>query len=207
MGWPPPARKKRGKNSMAPCMAPCTAPVRHRWGTGRALIEHCKNGSRCHKQLCQHTHNDTLCRSKVTYGHCNDTMALRAGTPTTRFCSSWPGQGYVVTSLMLFRPVGTPTAGMLCAAATCAGAPGAPRRSSGACGHEAKDSNFSNACLTNASASSLHVAGCWLWHGQSCRRFPLRSHCSQGVCLITYLFRSFFPVSAIPCDQSLLYGA
>ena len=113
----------------------------------------------------------------------------------------------VVTSLRLFWPMGTPTAGMLCAAATCAGAPGALRRSSGACGHEAKDSNFSNACLTNASASSLHVAGCWLWHGQSCRRFPLRSHCSQGVCLITYLFRSFFPVSAIPCDQSLLYGA
>ena len=113
----------------------------------------------------------------------------------------------VVTSLMLFWPMGTPTAGMLCAAATCAGAPGALCRSSGACGHEAKDSNFSNACLTNASASSLHVAGCWLWHGQSCRRFPLRSHCSQGVCLITYLFRSFFPVTAIPCDQSLLYGA
>ena len=113
----------------------------------------------------------------------------------------------VVTSLMLFWPMGTPTAGMLCAAATCAGAPGALRRSSGACGHEAKDSNFSNACLTNASASSLHVAGCWLWHGQSCRRYPLRSHCSQGVCLITYLFRSFFPVTAVPCDQSLLYGA
>ena len=113
----------------------------------------------------------------------------------------------VVTSLRLFWPMGTPTAGMLCAAATCAGAPGALRRSSGACGHEAKDSNFSNACLPNASASSLHVAGCWLWHGQSCRRFPLRSHCSQGVCLITYQFLSFFPVTAVPCDQSLLYGA